>query len=42
VDTTVHSTPAALVTICLVRACSADRSAKYEFSRLRRLLALPT
>jgi hypothetical protein len=40
--TTVHSTLAALWTIAWVRGRSADRSWKYEFSRARRLFALPT
>ena len=42
VPTTVHSTDAAVVTICAVRGCRPDRSAKYEFRRWRRLFALPT
>jgi hypothetical protein len=42
VRTTVHSTLAAVITICRVRGCSNDRSAKYEFSRWRKLFALPT
>ena len=36
------ATLAALVTIWRVRGCNPARSAKYEFSRLRRLFALPT
>lgn len=40
--TTVHSTLAAVITICLVRGARPERSAKYEFNRLRRLFALPT
>ena len=42
VETTVHWTPAAAVTICLVRGWSRVRSAKYDPTRLRRFLALPT
>ena len=42
VSTTVHSTPAAEVTICWVRGCRPAMSWKYEFSRARRDLALPT
>jgi hypothetical protein len=42
VATTVHSTLAAVVTIVWVRGCRADRSWKYDESRDRRLLALPT
>ena len=40
--TTVHSTLAAVVTICRVRGCRPATSAKYDVNRLRRLLALPT
>jgi hypothetical protein len=40
--TTVHSTLDAVVTICWVRGCRADRSWKYDESLGRRLLALPT
>ncbi len=42
VFTVVHSTPAAVNTMVWVRGCSPAGSAKYEFSRCRRLLALPT
>ncbi len=42
VETTVHSTFAADITIAWVRGCSSAVSAKYEFNRERRLLALPT
>jgi hypothetical protein len=42
VPTTVHSTPAAVVTMVWVRGWRLARSAKYELSRWRRLLALPT
>src|SRR6059058_624099 len=42
VVTTVHSTEAAVVTICRVRGCRFAVSWKYDVSRLRRLFALPT
>jgi hypothetical protein len=42
VPTVVHCTEEAVNTICCVRGCSPAGSAKYEFSRWRRLLALPT
>jgi hypothetical protein len=40
--TTVHSTAAAEVTMVWVRGCRFARSWKYDESRGRRLLALPT
>ena len=42
VATTVHSTDAAVVTIVAVRGCRPAMSWKYDDSRGRRLLALPT
>ncbi len=40
--TTVHSTLAAVVTMVAVRACRLPMSWKYDESRARRFLALPT
>jgi hypothetical protein len=42
VFTTVHSTPAAEVTIAAVREWRLPRSWKYDESRARRFFALPT
>ena len=42
VFTTVHSTLPAVITIWRVRGARPEMSAKYDVSRLRRLLALPT
>jgi hypothetical protein len=40
--TTVHSTPAAEVTIAAVRECRLPMSWKYDDSRARRFFAFPT
>ena len=42
VATTVHSTDAAVVTMVAVRWCRLAMSWKYDESRARRFLALPT